>query len=337
MVYRFLVAFIFTFVVFPFVAMFALHAVFPEAHAAFDRQTWLQGLVPIAAGWLLFLSPGFIPFVGSRYYPWVARKTGLTAFFQSIGQGIGTIRRGFLARLRRGRALVKRPNPKVHTPKSNPVTGRPTLRERWDHLYSATRNYFAKKRTDADIDKLAVPNASRERAQAHLDRARNVIKDAPKHISGVRHQLESLRDKLTPDELQRTIDLNSYTIETFGHLKRILSLHLPVLPLDETDSVFCRSVIAAIPEPRSPSAVARAPAPHSFNYPEPHRAVLYERAVKARLAIRNEDFVLAEQGDLERGLLLTSAIVADAIARQGNDTTAFSDELILGLPMSQSG
>ena len=58
MIYRFFVALTFTVVVFPFAAMYTFAAVYPEAHFAFDRQTWLQGLFPIAVGWTLFLLPG---------------------------------------------------------------------------------------------------------------------------------------------------------------------------------------------------------------------------------------------------------------------------------------
>ncbi len=64
MIYRVFVASTFTLVVFPFAAMYTFAAVYPDAHFAFDRQTWLQGMAPVAFGWVVFLLPGLLPFVG---------------------------------------------------------------------------------------------------------------------------------------------------------------------------------------------------------------------------------------------------------------------------------
>lgn len=348
MIYRFFVAFTFTFVVFPFAAMYSLAAVYPDAHFAIDRQTWLHGMFPIAVGWILFLLPGMLPFVGHRYYDWVAEKTGFKALFQAIASGLRRTRDGAKwLKLRSQTAIANRPQPK------NVLTG---LRDSLQRL--------AKKKSDQPVEAGALssqeappavseaeppqaappvetavtphPQGSNAKARAaeSLEKARSALKDAPKHVANVRQTIETLRHRLTPDDLQRTIDLNQYTLETFAHVKQILLELLPTADLSEADRAFCEQVVAAVPEPPSPSAADLPPPDYAFVYPDEHRDDLKQHAGKAKVLLRDADFVRAAQGDIEGGLLIMKAIVAHERRGRAVVVDPGNDDLMVGLPVS---
>jgi hypothetical protein len=335
MVYRFFVAIIFTFTVFPFAAMYSFAAVYPDAHFALDRQTWMQGMVPIAFGWVVFLLPGMLPFVGHRYYGWVAKKTGFDEFIKACDRALGRL----------GDRL-KWLKLKTQTAASNRSSG-PGLKKRFQGGLQSLRDRRKKVDDEAPLDAepqaqvehtdqvsqepQPAPDKARKRLSTgdSIQKARQVFKDAPKHIATVKSRLEDLRHHLTPDDLQRTIDLNQYTLETFSHLKRVLSELLGSVELSADNRAFCKSVVAALPEPPSPSASDRPPPNHSFSYPAELREPLKEHAARSRLAVRDTDFAAAEGGDLERALLLVHAIVAHESRERAVVADPETDDLLL--------
>ena len=326
MIYRFFVALAFTFLVFPFAAMYTFAAVYPEAHFAFDRQTWLQGMAPIAFGWVLFLLPGLLPFVGHRYYSWVAHKTGIAALVAGIGRG-----------LRRLRDALKWLRLKGQTALANRVAedgAKISLRERLKSATDAYREWRSRKDVSSPPSDQRVPDGDEQKiTQEALLRAKAALKEAPKHIAGIRTKIDTLRHRLTPDDLQRTIDLNQYTLETFSHLKHILEDVVPSVELSPEDRAFCAAVVDAIPEPPSPSAADTAPPAHSFVYPPERRDALKGHAANSKVSIRDVDFQLAAQGDLERGLLLVRGIVAHECRDRAVLADTQAEDLVVGLPV----
>jgi len=337
MIYRFFVALTFTFVVFPFAAMYSLAAVYPDAHFAIDRQTWLNGLFPIAVGWILFLLPGMLPFVGHRYYDWVAEKTGCKALFQAIASGLRRTRDGAKwLKLRSQTAIANRPQPK------NVLSGLREGLQRFSKKKSdksaEAESVLPQEASPVETSVTAPPQGSNAKARAaeSLEKARAALKDAPKHVANVRQTIETLRHRLTPDDLQRTIDLNQYTLETFAHVKQILLELLPTADLSDADRAFCEQVVAAVPEPPSPSSADRPPPEYAFVYPDEHRADLKQHAGKAKVLLRDADFLRAAQGDIEGGLLIMKAIVAHERRGRAVVVDPGNDDLMVGLPASSS-
>lgn len=342
MIYRFFVALTFTFVVFPFAAMYSLAAVYPDAHFAIDRQTWLHGLFPIAVGWVLFLLPGMLPFLGHRYYDWVAEKTGLKALFQAIAIGVRRTRDGAKwLKLKSQTAIANRPQPKKvlsglrgglqRLSKKAPVEQPSARATAVDATADATVAVEPHRNAPAPLPSA---NNAKARAAESLEKARAALKDAPKHVANVRQTIETLRHRLTPDDLQRTIDLNQYTLETFAHVKQILLELLPTADLSEADRAFCEQVVAAVPEPPSPSAADLPPPQYAFVYPDDHREDLKQHAGKAKVLLRDADFVRAAQGDIEGGLLIMKAIVAHERRGRAVVVDPGNDDLMVGLPVS---
>ena len=333
MIYRLFVALLFTFAVFPFVAMYTFAGVYPDAHFAFDQQTWLQGLAPIVFGWVLFLLPGLLPFVGHKYYDWVARKTGFTALFEGTRAGFGRLRDWFVwLRLKSRTALSSRPGLErfrlrqvMQTLRSKSTAAPPPLTE-VDEAVSAVPATMPRQSTAA----------ARANVSESLQKARVAIKEAPKHVANVRNTFETLKHRFTPDDLQRTIDLNQYTLETFAHTKGIIRELLAAADLSNSDRTFCNSVLVAIPEPPSPSAVDRPPPTRSFVYPQERREELKQHAGSAKILLRDADFKSADQGDIERGLLIVKAIVARESRERTVVVDSASEELMVGLPAHSS-
>lgn len=331
MIYRLFVALTFTLLVFPFAAMYSFAAIYPDAHFAFDRQTWLQGLAPILFGWVLFLLPGLIPFFGYRYYDWVARKTGFEALFAGIGNGLQRLRTGFASTNARTRqAIANRPSGEGWKTALRSVLDRFRNMRAQNSSETDTVSQPA-----ADVAESLQTKKSRLRQRANvtdtLEKARGVIKDAPRHVAQMKQTIESLRHHLTPDELQRTIDLNQYTLEAFAHLKSILSHLLRVTELSDAERAYANAVVEGIPQPPSTSTADEQPAPSTFVFPPELRDDLRQHAAKSRLMLREMDFLAAENGDLERALLVLRAIVGRETGRctMGVDS---SDEFVVGLP-----
>ena len=336
MIYRLFVALLFTVVIFPFAAMYTFAAVYPDAHFAFDRQTWLHGLAPIAFGWVLFLLPGLLPFVGGRYYDWVAEKTGFAALFSATGNGLKRTRDGLKWLNLKGRtALANRPSTSEVAAKLR--SGVKRIKDK-----GSTSAAPGDDRRDA-ISDTQTPDAaqgrtarSREKVAESLQKARGVINDAPKHVAKVKERIESLRQQLTPDELQRTIDLNQYTLDTFSHVKGIIAALVPFADLNEQDRAFCEAVVSAIPEPPSPSEADKPPPTYRFDYPEASREDLVRHAGRAEVLLKETDFDLAAQGDIERALRIVKAIVGHESRQKAVMLDPSGGDFVVGLPATNS-
>lgn len=313
MVYRFFVALLFTVGVFPFAVMYTFALRFPEARFAFDSATWGQGLAIVVFGWVVFLLPGLLPFVGHRYYDWVARKTGMVALYQATRSGLRAIRD-------RIRWLSLR----TRTAMANLRPANDTL----DKLRSRMRR--EEKQEVADVP-AAEPGAEAPAARPQADRlgkARQVLADAPRHLAKAKSTFHSLREKLTPDELQRTIDLNQYTLETFSHLKEVLRSLLPSANLVAEERNFVELVLNAVPEPPSPSAVHNQPVSSVFDYPPALREALQAQGTKKKIVVRDEDFELAKSGDLERALFLVRALLVTGDRREQVSNDVYDDPMV---------
>lgn len=170
----------------------------------------------------------------------------------------------------------------------------------------------------------------------HLSHAKDFLADSPKHLATAKDFLSSVKRKLTPDELQRTIDLNNYTLETFSHIRSLLSHQLDHSNLSAIDQAFCRQVVEAIPVPPSPSAAARPTPSYDFSYPDDHRERLASEAASKKIMVRDSDFAMAERGDLERALYIMMAILVDKRHHHIAEPAGSVDDVMLGLPVSQS-
>lgn len=352
MIYRFFVALTFTIVVFPFAAMYTFAAVYPDAHFAFDSQTWLQGLAPIAFGWVVFLLPGLLPFVGHRYYDWVAKKTGFTALFEAIGSGLRKTRDGARwLNLKTRTVVANRPNPKelisgaraqlqravANRGRNNrdpkPVESQPTEPGIDDSQPSSSVLLQQPEKND-EVATTVV--SAKAKATESLDKARAAIKDAPKHVAKVRQTIDTLRHRLIPDDMQRTIDLNQYTLEALSHIKRIMAELLLSAELGEADRAFCDQVVSAIPEPPSPSEAEKPLPSFPLVYPEEHRDTLKHHAANAKVILRDLDFEEAAAGNLERALHVLKAIVAHETRERASLADAGREDLMVGLPAQSS-
>ena len=328
MIYRFFVALLFNVVVFPFVAMYSFSLSFPDAHFAFDQATWLQGGLVILFGWVLFLLPGLLPFVGYRYYDWAARKVGLTAVVEEAKAGIA-----------RASDRLRWANLKLRTALSNRSSAKESLAGIGQAIRRSSTDLATSIGDKAQsMAKANEPNVSSPAKPGHaaFSKARDAFRSAPMRIANVKESLSSLREKLTPDELQRTIDLNQYTLEAFKHLKAILLELVPTAGLSDDESRFCSSVINAIPEPPSPSATTQPLVNYNFVYPTERRDELKIRAAEKKVVLRDTDFVAAQSGDLERGLLIVKSILLKKPLNSSGRPIQVEDDILLGLPMGSA-
>jgi len=307
MAYRFLVALLFSLAVFPFVAIWTFSLEYPDARFAFDKATWLQGLAIVGFGWILFLLPGLIPVAGERYYGWVARKTGLVSLVESMQSGVLRVSSAIRAFFSSCKTRLS-----AFGPLSSLLAR--TRSPRTPHRVSADGSIEASHAVSQAVDPSSALRSRRPQIpHLQLERAKGLLTDAPRHLAKARETLNGLRGKLTPDELQKTIDLNQYTLEAFAHLKVLLESLLPLTPLDEPQHRFAVAVISAIPEPPSPSASQEPSATHTFVYPLDDRDNLRTSAGKRKVVLRDTDFELAAQGDLERALFVLKALVVSQL------------------------
>lgn len=235
MAYRLLVALIFTFGVFPFAVMYTFAFNYPDAHFAFDRETWAQGVFPIAVGWIVFLLPGMLPWLGKRYYRWVARKLGLIELSEQLKHVSERVR----ARYSAARAKVKsRKQPsvspeavfgtKIRNRQAGP-TKPPT--EMFRAMIDSLKTRFAEKRL-ASQDAAHKGNVGLLKAKETFERVR-----------------KNAVAQLTPDQKQKSIDLNSYTLSILSHISSIAVRTLTDPRLDPEDRDFCEAALSAIPKP----------------------------------------------------------------------------------------
>ena len=325
MVYRFFVALAFNVVVFPYVAMYTFSLSYPTAHFAFDQPTWLQGLMVIAFGWALFLLPGLLPFVGHRYYDWVARKTGCVALVDGIRSGLSNIRSS-LVRAKRSIAGV------VAQARS---ADRRSLKELFKRDKKPEIPTLEAPKVEKEMSK---PTKTALLATEGLNKAKVALRDAPKTFSDLKSTFSTLRERLTPDELQKAINLNQYTLETFFHIKAILKDMLAAADVSPTDRTFIENVLSAIPEPPSPSETTRPLIDWVFDYPEEQRPALKNRAAQKKIALRDTDFELARRGDLERALLIVKSMVLNNPLNSNGKRVDVEDDVMLGfgLPMGST-
>lgn len=326
MAYRFVVALLFSFVVFPFAAMYTFAYTYEEAHFAFDRTTWLNGLFPIAVGWVVFLLPGMLPWVGKRYYSWVGRKLGFDVFVQRIDAGWARLR--YRARILKSR--LTRPRSPTTTNEAQPKT-------RKRRTIAEFRNAIKQK-----LDSLRAPVTDNEAKALKPKRpivSKEVIDKGAKQINVGLERLKGFhkvaKTHLTPDERQTRIDLNGYTLNVMSHLSSVVTHKLSELNLDDIDRQFCTSALNAIPT----TAVLNLPEEDrennddTFFYPQDRREALVLAAARNSVTLRETTFENAAAGDIESALMIMRCIV-DEYCQPEIQTNTPEEDVILGLPVT---
>lgn len=315
MTYRFFVALAFMVSVFPFAMIYSFKAVYPEAHFGFDRTTWLSGLILVAFSWTLFLAPGLIPGLGPRYYRWAGRKTGLTPTLQSFSGG--------LSRLRSAASKDSQPSNRLAAVKSglgDLMASAKKIPSRASSMLSSAQS----KDSLATHDTNTLPKHPGTPLDTPLDgplvepstpgvpireKLASLKANAAPNIAEMRSHLSNM---FTPDERQREIVLNLYTLRIYAHLRTMIELQLELIELEETLAEFASTVCAGIPLPPSPGSTEVNAPQLRYVLPERHRRSLVDFANRANIPITEQDFAMAEDGDLEKALLILKAVLLRA-------------------------
>lgn len=350
MVYRFLVAAGIMFGIFPFLAMATFRVVHPDTPFGLDYQTWALGLIPIVAGWLLFLAPGLMPVVGRRYFAWVGRMTGLNAFGESLRQLYLAIR-ARLARvpdgLRRLAALRQRA-------KLQPVAqaAAPSLLADGTLAAPGSPHLPATDASEHPAAQSAAPaaqSAPAERTPLVIVRLKTLLQqwraqvaavaaNPEAHVDSAKTKLRSLRERVATvraDQAFSPADLNDYTLQAVGHLKAIAKLAAGSLKLGPDDQAFVALVLQSIPEPAMPGQEEPTP-PGPLDYPEESRPDLIAAAGRLRISLTEEDFEKASTGDLERGLKVMLAVISVADHFRRRSQYDLNEDPLLQLPLQQT-
>lgn len=322
MAFRLLFALVLTIGYFPFVITYALSSTSPEVTFAFSRANWLAGVVPIAVGWILFLVPGLI--FGKQYYAWVGRKTGLTPMYLSL-----------VSRITHTSVKVRSV---VHSRPKVSLAGLRTMK--LSQLQTLAKSIMSKKAKPApDATSVQPLQEDRPLKTDHVARAKAAVRDSAKHIPVVKEKFNKIKNeavlRFTPDELQKTINLNLFTLRCFAHLKHVGALTVDTAQLEESEAGFCRDVIDALPEAPSPSDEFNTDVmPQSFSYPENRQQALIEVAIRQKTTLKHQDFVEARNGDLEKALFIVKVILTDALGRTQKASSV--DDVFLGLPVGSN-
>lgn len=327
MAYRFVVALLFSFVVFPFAAMYTFAYTYEDAHFAFDRATWARGMFPIAVGWIVFLLPGMLPLLGKRYYSWVGRKLGFDVFAQRISEGYAGLRN----RIQVTRARLSKPK------SANPVhESQPMARKRRNgkELLRAAKE---------KLERITAPLTEGEQGAQKRKRpivSREVIDKGAKQLDVGLKRLKDFqkvaKTHLTPDERQKRIDLNGYTLNVMSHLSSVARQKLTELKLDDVDRAFCMNALSAIPT----TAVLNIPEEElqhmdqAFPYPRDRWESLTRAAARNSATLRDSTFQDAADGDIESALMIMRCIV-DEYCQPESQTNTPEEDVILGLPVAE--
>lgn len=347
MLARFLVAFAIIFGIFPFLAAYSFTAAYPDTAFNLDLQTWVIGMVPIVAGWLLFLAPGLLPVVGNRYFAWVGRMTGTTALGDNLQHGYRTSRAALASlpqTLRRLPARLRRNTNKAPLEQQAlPPQTAPTTPQRIElpHVSPPPQ-------TDGEQPSQAPPAVTppttipargfKARLAEWREQIAAVAANPEVHVDTAKTKLRSLRERvstLRTGEAFSPASLNEYTLEAVGHLKAITELATESFQLEPEDRPFVDAVLHAIPEPILPGQEETfEPAP--FEYPVERRADLMAAAGRQRVSLTEEDFEQAAAGDLERGLKILRALLAVAQHHRMRSQSHLTHDPLLGLRLPET-
>lgn len=334
MVYRMFVALALTVFVFPFVAMFALKGVYPDVHFALDRQTWLQGLFPIALGWVIFLLPGLIPGLTDRYFSWIARVTGFTALGTSIRRGLGRIRTTCLVLASAARSAASKLPKAAAARRANGALAPAPPATHGDQSASDNEEVIV---SETGSPKASATASIRTGIRAAMGRASSLMRDRSNHIEAAKQHIRGFSERvasLTAEERRLEAELNAYTLEAFAHLKAVAKLAAAGLELDATDAEFVDKVLAAVPEPMMPGQDLL-PDHGRLVYPENERSDLIAAAGRVQLLIEDEDFEQAAGGNIERGLKIARAIMSSADQSRLQKLGFLEDDPFIGLPAAR--
>lgn len=336
MVARFFLALAITLAVFPFFALWSIHLVRPETPFALDFETWKAGLMPIVTGWLIFLSPIMIPGLSNRYFRWVTRITGMTATVEAIhlvgSRSAHACRSACANIVERIQSFQRRSQPApvavydigsdvavLEIPSSGPDSSSaepPATTEPLSGRSAAIRGL---------LDQL----------RAHVA---TLSADPSASVKSACATLRSLRDRVSAYSMPTGLapaDLNSYTLETFSHLKQIARVGARALDLEPHEWKFVDTAFSSVPQPLLPGEDDH-PDPEPFVYPEEHRAALLSAAAHCRALLSEEDLDRAASGDLERALKVSLAILQVAALRRSKSVEWAASDPLLVLPDPQA-
>lgn len=89
----------------------------------------------------------------------------------------------------------------------------------------------------------------------------------------------------------------------------MIQLQLQTVDLEKPLAEFASMVCSGIPVPPSPGSTELEAPQLNYVLPERHRRSLVDFANRVNIPITEQDFTLAESGDLEKALLILKAIL----------------------------
>ena len=349
MVARFFLALAITLALFPFLALWSIHLVRPETPFALDFETWKAGLMPIVMGWLIFLSPILIPGLSNRYFRWFTRITGMTATVEAIhlagSRSVDACRSACANTVERIQSFQKRSQPAAAGTSDAAAPPAP-VQSAFSHPDHPDAPEIATSGPDAPSSQShAAPkplSGVSSSIRGHLDQLRGRVAtlsaDPSASVESARATFRSLRDRVSAYSTATGLapaDLNSYTLETFSHLKQIARVGARALDLEPHEWKFVDTAFASVPQPLLPGEDDH-PDPEPFVYPEEHRAALLSAAAHCRALLSEEDLDRAAGGDLERALKVSLAILQVAALRRSKSVERAASDPLLVLPDPQA-
>jgi len=316
MTYRVIAAFAIMFILLPFALVYSFQIGQPDHALSFTYDTWLSGAPLVLIVIVVFLSPGLTPFVGERYYGWVMEVTGIT-HTASVVQQRATHAFQSLPELEHAKSVL--------TPSS--------LKSKLVSLTGTARANWTKRRSGGveasmpDVLSLENPSKSfserlarpqipiRSKIEETLSRLKS--DDTKEKYAVVRAKLSNM---FTPDERQREVVLNLYTLRIYSHMASALEMYLDLIKLEPALDGFARQVCAGIPVPPPPGSTEVAAPRLAYTLPPSYQEPLVDYANRANVPIKEADFEMAAAGDLERALLILKVILTrnDAAMRPDN-------------------
>ncbi|TVS17230.1 MAG: hypothetical protein EA417_07390 [Gammaproteobacteria bacterium] len=344
MVARFFLALAITVLVFPFLAVWSLHLAKPETPFALDLETWKVGLLPIVFGWMLFLSPILIPGLSNRYFRWFNRITGVTATLESLysasSRALESLRGAVAETVTRIQSLQRRSDPAPVGPSvpdaSDPVPLPSVFTEAGQPPHADPP--LPEPSPEGPHRLSGVSSSIKSQLNQLRGRVATLSTDPSAGVESARATIRSLRERVTAYSAATGLapaELNAYTLETFSHLKQIGRVGARALDLEPHEWKFVDAAFASIPQPLLPGEEDH-PKPEPFIYPDEHREDLLVAAAHCRALVSEDDLVRASNGDLERALKVSLAILQVASHRRSKSVERAAADPLLVLPTSKS-
>lgn len=323
MTYRFFVAVAVTLLLFPFAMVYSFQIGQPDAEIAFNYETWLSGFLLVLFGWVVFLAPGLIPFYGTRYYAWVGRISGLT---HTVA----------VAQERAGSALKAAPRPKDLKAALAPSALKAKVggaiapvREQWVKRRSSDTettmaNALCVQSDSSSVFELAADAKTSIQSKVTSTLSRLKSAETKENIAGLRSQLSNM---FTPDERQREVVLNLYTLRIYSHMATLIGMHLDAMELEPELDSFARTVCSGIPVPPTPGSTEAEAPQLEYALPERYHELLVDFGNRVNLPIKESDFEMAAAGDLERALMILKVVLTKQESIRNPDASKAADPL----------